>query len=397
MPKIAKELSAAAVRHLKTPGFHSVGGVPGLALKVTDAGARSWVLRIKIGDRRRDMGLGAFPGVPLAKAWEKARNARDQVEAGTDPILERERLKSALRAKQASVVTFKEAAEKFIASKRVEWKNAKHGKQWRATLEQYVYPVIGALHVGDVEQSHVLGILEPIWTTKTETASRLRGRIENVLDWATARGHRTGVNPAQWRGRLDKLLAAPSRVAKVEHHPAVPIDEAPAFYAALRDREGMGARALEFVLLTAARSGEARGATWSEVDLDRALWVVPAARMKGKAEHRVPLSPIAVSLLRGVPRIEGCDLVFPGAGGRQLSDMALTGVMRRMELKAVPHGLRSTFRDWVAERTDFPGDLAEKALAHTLDSKTEAAYRRGDMMERRAAMMAAWEKYLRNA
>lgn len=394
MPRIAKEMSALEVSRVRHAGFYSVGVVPGLALQVTDTGARSWVLRVKVGSKRRDMGLGSYPGVTLALAREKARQAREHVAAGNDPILDRERARSALRAEQARLVTFRQAAEKFIAGRASAWRNAKHGAQWAATLEQYAYPVIGSLHVGDVTQGHVLRILEPIWTTKTETASRVRGRIENVLDWATARGHRTGANPAQWKGHLDKILPAPRRVAAVEHHPAVPIDEAPSFYAALRQRDGIAARALEFALLTAARSGEARGATWAEIDLERALWTVPAARMKAGIEHRVPLSPAAVQLLRALPRVEDCELVFPGARGRPLSDMSMTGVMRRMSLPYVPHGLRSTFRDWAAERTEFPRDLAEKALAHTLDNKTEAAYRRGDMIERRAAMMAAWADYL---
>lgn len=394
MPRIARELSPLEVSRLRSPGHHTVGVVPGLALQVSATGTRSWVLRVKIGDRRRDMGLGPFPAVTLAQAREKAREARERIDQGEDPILARELAQSALRAAQARTLTFEEATAKFIAGKRAEWKNEKHAQQWAATLETYAFPVIGPLDVAHISQAHVLRILEPVWTEKTETASRVRGRIENVLDWAAARGHRSGDNPARWKGHLDKLLAAPKKIKKVAHQPAVPIDDAPAFYAALAERDGIAARALQFAMLTAARSGEVRGATWAEIDLERALWTVPASRMKAGTEHRVPLSPAALALLKGLPRIEGTDVVFPAPRLGPLSDAALSAVMQRMGSPYVPHGLRSTFRDWVSERTEFPRDLAEKALAHTLDSKTEAAYRRGDMLERRAAMMAVWAEFL---
>lgn len=394
MPKIARELSALEVGRLKTPGFFSVGGVPGLSLSIRPGGARSWILRVKVGSKRRDMGLGAFPGVTLAQAREKARQARASIEQGQDPILERERAQSLLQAEQASAITFEDAARAYMGAKAGEWRNAKHVAQWDTTLTSYAYPVIGRMHVSDVQQSHIMQVLQPIWATKTETASRLRGRIENILDWAKVRGYRTGENPARWRGHLDKLLATPSKIAKVKHHPAVPVDEAPAFFAALQQRDGFAARALEFAMLTAARSGEVRGATWTEIDLVKALWIIPASRMKARVEHRVPLTQAAMGILSDLPRIEGCDFVFPAPRGGQLSDMALTAVMRRMGLKSVPHGLRSTFRDWVAEKSSFPGDMAEKALAHTLPDRVEAAYRRGDMLEKRRAMMEAWAQFI---
>ena len=394
MPKIARELSAIEVSRLKAPGLVSVGGVPGLSLQVTPTGARSWILRVKIGALRRDMGLGAYPGVSLAKAREKAREAREAIDQGNDPILTRERAQSLLRGKQASAITFESAALSFIKAKSGEWSNAKHAAQWTATLENFAFPVIGKMHVQDVGQAHIQQILEPIWATKTETATRLRGRLENVLDWAKARGYRTGENPARWRGHLDKLLAAPKKIAKVKHHPAVPVDGVAGFYANLQKREGTGARALGFALLTAARSGEVRGATWDEIDLDKALWTIPAARMKARVEHRVPLTESATAILRAVPRIEGCKYVFPAPRGGQLSDMALTAVMRRMGLEFVPHGLRSTFRDWAAEKTNFPSDMAEKALAHKLESKVEAAYQRSDMLEKRRHMLQAWAMFL---
>lgn len=394
MPRIARELSALEVSRLRAPGLVAVGGVPGLHLQVTPTQARSWILRVKVGTKRRDMGLGAYPGVTLAQAREKARQARERIEQGFDPVHERQRAKSLLRAEQTSAVTFEQAARALIESKAPEWRNAKHASQWTATLEKYAFPVIGQLHVKDVQQVHILQILEPLWHTRTETASRLRGRIEAVLDWARARGHRDGENPARWRGHLDKLLAKPSKVARVEHHPAIPLDDAHTFYAALQQREGMAARALEFALLTAARSGEVRGATWAEIDLDSALWTIPATRMKAGREHLVPLSEQALQLLRDLPRVEGSDFVFPGTRGSKLSDMSLSAVMRRMCLDAVPHGLRSTFRDWCGERTAYPRDLAEAALAHTIASKSEAAYKRLTMVERRRPMMDAWAKFL---
>jgi integrase len=394
MPKIARELSAIEVSRLKAPGLVSVGVVPGLHLQVSATGTRSWILRVKVGIKRRDMGLGQFPGVTLAQARDKARQARELIEKGHDPILERERAQSRLKAEQASAITFESAAHAFMDAKSPEWSNPKHASQWVATLKTYAYPVIGQLHVADVKQTHVLQILEPIWASKTETATRLRGRIENVLDWARARGYRTDENPARWRGHLDKLLSAPEKTTKVVHHPAVPINEVSAFYTALQQRTGMAARALEFALLTATRSGEVRGAKWVEFDLDTGLWVIPAERMKARKEHRVPLSKPALQILRDLPRLEGSEFVFPAPRAGALSDMALTAVMRRMGLSFVPHGLRSTFRDWTAERTSYPRDLAEMALAHTVGNKVEAAYRRGDMLERRAAMMQVWADFL---
>lgn len=394
MPKIAKELSALEVSRLRAPGLVSIGGVPGLHLQISPSGARSWILRVKVGAKRRDMGLGPYPGVTLAQAREKARQARERIELGQDPILERERAQSLLRAEQESYMSFEDAAHALIKAKAPEWKNAKHAAQWTATLEKYAFPAIGKMHVQDVRQAHILAILEPIWATKTETASRVRGRIEIVLDWAQARGYRTGDNPARWRGHLDKLLSTPSKTARVEHHPAVPVDDAPEFFSALQQREGMGARALEFAMLTAARSGEVRGATWAELDLERGVWVVPGARMKAGKEHRVPLSEAAIRILRALPKVDGSDLVFPAPRGGQMSDMSLTAVMRRMGLQYVPHGLRSTFRDWAAERTSFPRDLCEQALAHVIENKAEAAYRRSDVLEKRRTMMQAWAGFL---
>ncbi len=393
MPKKAKELSALEVRNLSEPGTHFVGGVAGLALKVKDTGAKSWVLRAMIGSKRRDYGLGGFPDVTLAAAREAARAARAKIKSGIDPIDEARQARSALKATQAAAITFQKAAEAYISAHQDGWRNEKHTKQWTATLKTYAYPAIGNLLVQDIGLPQVLAVLEPIWKTKTETASRLRGRIEQILDWATARGYRDGLNPARWRGHLDKLLPKPSKVARVEHHDALPASEVGGFMAALRKLEGIGAKALELVILTAARSGEVRGARWSEVDLDNGLWVVPGHRMKAGKEHRVPLSEAAIALLKSVPRHAETDLIFVGAKGGQLSDMTLSAVIRRMKAPCVPHGFRSTFRDWAAERTNYPSEMAEMALAHTISDKVEAAYRRGDLFEKRRKMMADWASF----
>lgn len=396
MPKLARELSALSVSRLTEPGLHFVGGVAGLALQITPTGgSRTWTLRARIGGRRRDMGLGPYPEVSLAKAREKAGAARALIRSGVDPIDQQRAAKSALRAAAATALTFKETAAAYMATHEKAWKNAKHAQQWTNTLKAYAYPVMGDLLVRDVEKEHVLAALRPIWNVKNETASRLRGRIELVLSYAMQAGYRPeGLNPARWRGGLDKLLPAPSKIAKAEHHPALPVGKVGEFMQRLRAAQGMGARALEFVILTAARSGEVRGASWAEIDLAERVWTVPAARMKAGNEHRVPLSPAAVALLKALPRMGGTDLVFPAPRGGQLSDMTLTAVLRRMSVPAVPHGFRSTFRDWAAERTSYPREAAEMALAHTIESKVEAAYRRGDLFEKRRAMMTAWAEFL---
>lgn len=393
MPRKAKELTALEVKLLSKPGLNFVGGVAGLALQVLESGGRSWVLRMMVGKKRRDMGLGGFPDVPLAQAKEAARQARAKVKAGVDPIDEARKAKSALIASQVSLLSFKQAAEAYIDAHKAGWKNEKHQKQWTSTLTTYVYPKIANVLVKDVELPQVLSVLEPIWKSKTETASRVRGRMESVLDWATARGYRQGLNPARWRGHLDKLLPKPSKVTRVEHHEALAVSEMGEFMVSLRKMQGTGARALEFVILTAARSGEARGATWAEIDLKAKTWVVPGERMKAGREHRVPLSDFAVELLESLPLGAPTDHVFPAPRGGMLSDMTLSAVCRRMKAKCVPHGFRSTFRDWASERTTYPGDMAEMALAHTISSKVEAAYRRGDMVEKRRQMMNDWATF----
>ena len=393
MPRKAKELSALEVGRLTTPGYHFVGGVAGLILQVIDSGARSWILRATVGDKRRDIGLGGFPDVTLAGAKEAARNARARILAGSDPVEERRAARSALIAARAAMMPFAEAASQYIAAHEAGWKSSKHAAQWTATLETYANPIIGRIPVADIETAHVMRVLDPIWTTKTETASRVRGRIESVLDWATVRGFRKGDNPARWRGHLDNLLAPRAKVQKVEHHAALDYREVGAFMAELRTMDGLGARALEFAVLTATRSGEVRGATWAEFDLGAAVWTIPAGRMKAEREHRVPLSADALKLLNALPRIAGTDLVFPSAKNTQLSDMTLTAVLRRMGRDVTAHGFRSSFRDWAGETTAYAREVIEHALAHQLKDKAEAAYARGSLFDKRRRLMADWAKY----
>lgn len=393
MPRKAVELTPLAVQRLRTPGLHAVGGVAGLHLQVAPGGARTWILRISVAGKRRDMGLGGFPDVTLAQARDKAREARELVDRGGDPIFQRRQAKSALLAQRASAKTFAQCAREYIESKSAEWSNDKHAQQWTNTLETYASPTIGKLLVSDVGLPQVLDVLKPIWHKKTETATRVRGRIEAILDWATVQHYRHGPNPARWKGHLDKILAAPSKVTKVKHHRALPIDAAADFVCTLREQAGISARALEFAILTAARSGEVRGATWAEIDLDAEEWIVPAERMKAGKEHRVPLSPASLKLLGSLSRVDGTDLVFPSSNKKPLSDMALTAVMRRMKVDAVPHGFRSTFKDWASERTSYPREVVEMALAHAIGDKVEAAYRRGSLLAKRRRLTADWADF----
>jgi len=395
MPKIAKELSPLAVSKLRRVGLHAVGGINGLGLKVMPAGSRAWVLRTVVAGKRREYGLGGYPTVTLASARERARAMLDQLFAGIDPAVTKRQAKSALAAQRAKAVTFKALAEQYIAQHEAGWKNAKHAAQWTSTLQTYAFPICGHMVAADIDTATVLRILEPIWLKKTETASRLRGRIEALLDYAAAKGLREGPNPARWKGNLALTLPAKRKISTVKHHPAVPVKDMPSFFKALRSREGMAARALEFLTLTAARSGEVRGAQWNEIDLTKKVWVIPAERMKAKREHRVPLSTQAIALLKVLPTKNTGALIFPGTKPTtKLSDMALTAVMRRMEIEAVPHGLRSSFRDWVGEETAFPREVAEMALAHVVAKATEGSYWRSDLFEKRRAMMQEWGSYL---
>ena len=389
----SNRLTALRVSKLKTPGRYGDGG--GLWLQIGPKGGKSWLFRYTRFGRARAMGLGPVDVLSLADARLKALACRRLLLDGVDPIDARKAERGRAKAEAARVVTFKEAAEAYIDAHKAGWKNPVHKKQWPSTMEAYVYPVFGKLPVGEIDTPLVLKALEPIWTEKPETAGRVRGRIESVLDWAAARGSRSGENPARWRGHLDKLLPARGKVRRVRHHTALPWAELPAFMALLRKEAGSSARALEFTILTAARTGEAIGATWAEIDLRAKLWIVPAERMKADREHRVPLGDRALALLKALPREDGNDFVFLGGkAGAGLSNMALLQRLKRMGRPDLTvHGFRSAFRDWAGETTAFPREVIEAALAHTLKDKTEAAYRRGDALEKRRKLMAAWGAY----
>jgi len=360
--------------------------------------ARTWIFRYMLGGRSRQMGLGGYPGVSLAEARESAAQYRRILKSGVDPIEHREAEAKREALESAKAITFTQCAARYIRSHRRGWSNAKHARQWVATLKTYARPIIGGMPVADVGTEDVLAILTPIWTTKTETAKRVQGRIENILDWATAREYRTGENPARWRGHLDKILPRPSRVKRVTHHPAMPYSELPAFMAELRTHTGTAARALELLILTGCRTGEVIGAKWSEIDGD--TWEIPSARMKAKRPHRVPLAPEALAVIADLPRVNGH--LFAGARySRPLSHVAMLQVMHRMGYGVsgdrggyVPHGFRSSFRDWCAEQTSFPREVAEAALAHVNADKVEAAYRRGDLFEKRRKLMESWAQYI---
>jgi len=360
--------------------------------------ARAWSFRYMIQGKARQMGLGAYPDVTLAQARKAAEKYREVLKSGRDPIEHRDAEEAAKNATVEAVPTFTQAAAAFIRAHRRGWANSKHARQWVSTLKCYARPVLGSLPVDQIGTEDVLKVLTPIWTTKTETAKRVQGRVENILDFAAARKWRDQSNPARWRGHLDKLLPKPSRVAKVTHHPAMPYAELPAFMAELASMTSVSSLALRLLILTATRTGEVLGAQWSEIDLEAGIWAIPPERMKAKREHRVPLSAAALEVLRALPRIEGSPYLFPGARhGRPLSNMALLQLMRGIGYGVggdrgayVPHGFRSSFRDWSGEVSSFPRDVCEMALAHVIESKVEAAYRRGDLFEKRRAMMEAW-------
>lgn len=393
MARTVEKLSALAVSRAKEPGYYGDGA--GLYLQVSKSGTKNWIFQYTMAKRRREMGLGPLHTVTLAQARELAKGCRASLLAGHDPLEERNAAKLEAELERAKTVTFDHCAEQYIAAHRGSWKNAKHAAQWESTIATYASPIIGNLPVAAVDTALVVQVLQPIWIEKTETATRLRSRLENILDWATVSHFRKGENPARWRGHLDKLLAKPEKVARVVHHPALPWQEIGAFMAELRQRDGAAARAVEFGILTAARSGEIRGVRWDEIDLDAAIWTVPAERMKAGREHRVPLSTVALTLLKAMPDVD--DYVFPGQrSGAMLSDMSLTAVLRRMGRDDITvHGFRSTFRDWCAESVgnSFPREVCEHALAHSLPDKVEAAYRRGDLIEKRKVLMQVWADY----
>lgn len=371
-----------SARKIETVGVGRHGDGRGLFLYVKASGARSWVLRYQVHGRRHDLGLGAYPDVTLAKARERALEARQLIAVGGDPIAVK---------RQAKPKTFKEAALELIESKQHGWKNAKHAAQWTSTLETYVFPRLGPMQVVNVTTADVVGALKPIWSQKPETANRVRQRVEAVLDYASALGIREGDNPARWRGHLDHLLPKPKKVRAVKHHPALPHADIADFMADLSDRTGVAAQALGFTILAAARSGETRGMIWGEVDLENRVWTVPAERMKAGKEHRVPLTANMIALLG--PRRDDDALVFESQtkAGRPISDMSMTAVLRRMGRDDITvHGFRSTFRDWAGETTGFAREVIEAALAHGIKDKSEAAYARSDLFDKRRNLMQAW-------
>ena len=380
-----EKLTARRLATIKAPGKYGDGH--GLWLVVRSNGRRGWVFRYRFRGRDREMGLGG-EDVGLKEARESAARARRLIREGLDPIDERRKARG-----KSSAPTFRKCAEKYITAHTAKWGNAKHRAQWSSTLETYAYPVLGKKPVDAIDVADVLKVLTPLWTLKHETASRLRGRIELVLDAAHAENKRQGANPARWRRHLEYLLPKLSDVREVLHHEALPWRDIPAFMDALRTREGIVARALEFTILTGARSGEVRGARWCEVEGD--VWTIPGGRIKAKREHRVPLSPRAVAILDELPRLDGAEFVFPGMRPRRpLTDTTLRMVLKRMGRESLTvHGFRSTFRDWSAEMTSFPRKVCEQALAHALTDKTEAAYRRGDLIEKRRQLMNAWAAY----
>ena len=387
------KLTARAIQQAKRRGYYNDGG--GLYLRVAEGGSKSWVFRFKAGARLREMGWGSVATLSLQEAREKARECRKLRLDGIDPIEQRKATRTSATLGATKVMKFKEAAEAYVATHRDSWKNEKHRNQWLSTVATYAYPTLGALPVQTIDVELVLKVLQPIWKVKTETASRLRGRIENILAWATVRKYRQGENPARWRGHLDQLLPRPGKLQNIEHHAALPYAAINAFMAELRQIGGAAAQALEFTILTATRTSEVLGAKWQEIDLSERVWTIPAERMKAGREHRVPLSDRAFAIIEERQRARESDFVFAGGKtGRPLSNMAMMMLLRRMGRGDLTvHGFRSSFRDWGSETTNFPRDVCEMALAHTIDSRVEAAYRRGDLFRKRRQLMEAWARY----
>ncbi|MDH3670565.1 MAG: integrase arm-type DNA-binding domain-containing protein [Gammaproteobacteria bacterium] len=388
-----RRLSAKAVEKQRRAGYFADGG--GLYLQCSPTRAKSWIFRYTLRGRAREMGLGSTSTVSLAEARHRAQQARKLLGDGIDPIQHRNAHRAAQALDKARQITFGECAHKYIGAHRAGWRNAKHIYQWTYTIDTYCGPIIGALPVADVDTGLVLKVLEPIWETKTETASRLRARIENILDWATVRGYREGENPARWKGHLSKLLPPLRKRQRVKHHPALPYEQIGEFMQLLGAQEGAAARALEFTVLTAGRTGEVINAKPEEFDLDKALWTVPAARMKSGREHRVPLSPRAVKIVRA-QLAQDTDHLFPGAReGKPLSNMAMLMLLKKRLGRGdlTVHGFRSSFRDWTAECTGYAREVCEMALAHTIGDQTEASYRRGDLFDKRIRLMTDWAKH----
>ena len=405
MARRQQRLSALQVTKLTKPGLYGDGG--GLTLQVTVTGSKSWLFRYMVAGKPFGMGLGPTHTVSLTEARQKALDARKLLIDGINPLVAKKQYQTAAALASAKMMTFDECAKAYILAHKASWKNAKHGNQWTNTLNTYASPVFGHLPVAEIDTGLVVKCLAPIWESKTKTASRVRGRIESVLGWATTSGYRTGENPARWKGHLENLLATISKSSRTKHHPSLPWQRIGSFMSALRVREGVSARAVEFAILTACRSGEVRGARWTEFDMAGKVWTIPAERMKAKREHEVPLSDAALGLLESMPK--DSDVVFAGTKRQPLSDMSLTAVIRRMNGDDKPvwvdpngeritvHGFRSSFRMWAAEATSYPREVAEHALAHQLPDAVERAYQRGSQFAKRAALMAEWSVYCATA
>jgi integrase len=388
----SNKLSSLTVQRISQPGRYADGH--GLYLECSDRGTKSWIFRFMLNGKARAMGLGPFPVIGLADARIKTLECRKLLLEGTDPIEARAIQRREREFDKAKEISFDACAAAYIESHKIGWKNAKHASQWVNTLATYVSPIFGSQPVQIVDTALVMRVLESIWQTKPETASRVRSRLELVLSWATTRGYREGENPARWRGHLDNLLPKRSSVKRVAHFAAMPINSVGNFMSALREQVGVAPRALEFLILCASRTGEVIGARWNEVNIKDGTWIIPSERMKAKREHRVPLAPRAIEILKEMQRKDNPEYVFPSlSGDKPLSNMALLMLLRRMEIGVTAHGFRSTFRDWAAERTNFPREVAEAALAHTLKDKVEAAYRRGDLFEKRRRLMTEWAKF----
>ncbi|WP_395770255.1 tyrosine-type recombinase/integrase [Arenimonas sp.] len=403
MARQHQRLSALKVTKLTKPGLYGDGG--GLTLQITSTGSKSWLFRYMVAGKPFGMGLGPTHTVSLTEARQKAQAARKLLLEGINPLVAKKQSKLAATLIEAKKMSFDQCAAAYILAHKAGWKNAKHCDQWTNTLSTYASPVFGHLPVADIDTSLVMKCLTPIWESKTETASRVRGRIESVLGWATTSGYRTGENPARWKGHLKNLLANISKSSRMKNHPSLAWQHIGSFMSALRTRECVSAKAVEFAILTACRSGEVRGARWPEFDIAGKIWTIPAVRMKAKREHQVPLSHAALALLESMPKVDDAELVFAGSKGQPLSDMSLTAVIRRMNGDEKPvwvdangngitvHGFRSTFRMWAAESTNYPREVAEHALSHQLPDAVERAYQRGSQFVKRAALMADWSVY----
>lgn len=410
MPKKAPELSAKQVRDLThgisadgTPynALHPVGGVAGLLLQVKPSGAKSWIYRTQVAGKRRNIGLGGFPDVTLSQAREKAREMRDKIKDGIDPVEHSKAVQRALKAAQMANITFAEAMGKYITMKSKEFKNPRQEQQWTNSLTTYAVPHIGKVPVREIDLHHIKAVLDPIWEEKTETANRVRARMENILGWCAVHGYRANENPAQWKGYLDAIYASPEKIKKKAHFTALPVEAMPDFMKALKKRTGTAARALEFLILTASRTNEVigdkrigkDGITWQEIDFTKKVWTVPADRMKSGKQHKVPLTDTAVDLLKGMEQGKPEDLVFPGPKGDVPSNNFLSALLKRMDQPVTAHGFRSTFKDWAREYTAYADEVSELALAHVNSDATRAAYARSELIDKRRLLMADWEHY----